>query len=190
MNVRVVRLVLVVFLPIAFLIATTTSAFTAGPVILDLQGVSQANLGDNLQLTATLRDSSGAPIRGATIDLWSTSSFLSTGGAVQLGQATTDGQGVALFAYQPRDNGTLTVNASFAGDALHAAAQGSLQINVQGSAQLYDSTAGIKVPGISKWILVGVLSGVWSTYVGVMVLLTLIAREGSKTPAGVGGPRG
>ena len=53
-------------------------------------------------------------------------------------------------------------------------------LTVQGSAQLYRETAGVQVRGIGVWLLVGLVGAVWSIYFTVMVLVSLIARAGSK----------
>ena len=177
-------------LPLLVLLAVASAAQAAGPVTLELQVPDRLALGEEVTVTAVLRDANAAPIPGAAIILWSPASFLSTGGAVTLGRAVTDGLGTATFLYQPRSEGAIALNAAFAGDSRYDAAQASAKVAVQGSVQLYQETAGVRVPGIGVWLLVGILGGVWSTYFAVMVFLTLIAREGTKVPAGAGGRHG
>lgn len=172
------------------LLAGTASAQAADPVVLELQVADQATLGEEVLVTATLRDSKGLAIQGAAIVLWSPATFLSTGGAVRLDEAATDSQGQATFRYEPRVAGTVTVNAYFPGNDRHSFAAASAEVTVQGSKQLYIESAGVQVPGLGVWLLVAVLGSVWSVYFTVVVLLTLIARAAPRSRASVGGGHG
>lgn len=179
---------------LAFLLAALAGAAPAGaasPVTLEIQAPEGLRLGEETRITAALREGAGAPVRGATVILWSPGSFLSTDGFVEQGRATTGADGKAVFAYQPRTEGSVTLNATFTGDSRYEAVSASVALPVTGSAQLYSEEAGIRVPGISVWLLVAVLSGVWGTYFMVMVLLGLIARAAPQpAAAGRGGRNG
>ncbi|MBI4336378.1 MAG: Ig-like domain-containing protein [Chloroflexi bacterium] len=190
MRMHNVRRALLVLLPLLLLLATGRAALAADPADLQLQAPQEATLGEQVTVTAVLRDASGTPIVGAPVILWSPAQFLSTGGAVQLGKVATNARGEATFRYEARTEESVVLNASFSGDSRYSAAQASAQMAVQGSAQLYQSSAGVRVPGVSVWLLVGLLGGVWGTYLAVMVLLTLIAREGAKAPSRAGGQHG
>jgi hypothetical protein len=169
-------------IPLLLVLATATPAWAAEPVTLELQAPERVMLGDEVNITAVLRDASGAPAPGATVILWSPASFLSVGGSMELGRATTDAQGRATLVYQVRTEEKASLNAYFPGDSRYSPAQASADIQVQGSAQLTrHPIEGVRVPGVGVWILAAILGGVWSTYFAVMVLLTLIAREGSET---------
>ncbi|MBI2872287.1 MAG: Ig-like domain-containing protein [Chloroflexi bacterium] len=190
MSIRSGRWLLVALLSLLLLLATVTPVLAADPVTLELLAPQQVALGDKVEVTAVLRDGNGVPIRGGTVNLWTPATFLSTGGAIDLGRATTDAQGRATFRYEARTEGPVALNAYFPGDSRYAYAQGSAELKAQGTAQLYQSTAGVRVPGIGVWLLVGLLGGVWTTYLAVMVFLSLIAREGSRAPVEAGGHRG
>lgn len=172
------------------LLAGTTPVQAADPVVLELQVAEQATLGEEVLVTATLRDSKGLAVQGAIIVLWHPGTFLSTGGTVRLGEATTDSQGKATFLYEPRTEGLVTMTASFPGNDRHDFAAASAGVTVQGSRQLYFESAGVQVPGLGVWLLVAVLGTVWSVYFTVVVLLTRIARAASRSPASVGGGHG
>lgn len=156
-----------------------TTVLAADPTALELQAPRQASLGDTVTITAVLRDARGAPIPRATVMFWNEAHFLGKAGVLRLGETVTDAQGKATFSYEARTEGDMALNAYFAGDAKYAGAQGSVTLAVQGSAQLYQETVGVQVPGIGVWLLAGILGGIWSIYFGVMVLLALIRREGS-----------
>ncbi len=187
MILRVSRWVSLVAVTAAFLMATSNPLWAAEPVSLELQAPEQVTLGDEVIVTAVLRDGNGAPVPAATVILWSAATFLSTGGAIELGRAVTNAQGKATLLYQARTEERALLNAYFPGDSRYDPASATVELMVQGSSQLYQSTAGVRVPGIGVWLLVGVLGIVWSIYLTVMVLLTLIAREGSKAPLETGG---
>lgn len=159
-----------------FQLALATPVLAAGPVTMELQSPGHMALGNTENVVVVLRDSKGAPITKATVVLWTPASFLSTSGAITLGEAATDAQGKATFAYEARTGGTVNLNASFAGDTRYQPAQAAADVTVDGAAQLYQQTAGVRLPGVNVWLIVGALAVVWSTYFTVMVLVTFIAR--------------
>ncbi len=168
-------------------LAIATPALAADPVTMELQSPGHMALGKTENIVVVLRDSKGAPVARATILLWTPASFLSTSGAITLGEATTDAQGKATFAYEARMGGTANLNALFSGDARYQPAQAVADVTVDGSAQLYQSTAGVRLPGISVWLLVAALGVAWSIYFLMMVFLTLIARAGTPASGKAGG---
>lgn len=173
--------ILAVVFSALLLVVAATPVLAEGPATLELQAPKEMSLGGEVRVAAVLRDGNGAPIPGATIILWTPADFLSVGGAIQLGKATTDAQGRVAFLYEARSEGTVTLSAYSLGDARYPSAQASVQVNTLGSEQLTrHPREGVRVPGIGVWILVAILGGVWSTYFTVMVLLTLIARAGSQ----------
>ena len=157
-------------------VAATASA--ADPTALELRAPQEGQLRDTIPITAVLKDGKGSPIPRAPVILWSPASFLGTGGALRLGQSITDAQGKAIFHYEPRSQGPVTLNAYFPGDSRYEPVQASVELRVQGAAQLYQQTAGIHVPGVGVWMLVALMIGVWSVYLTVMVLLRRVARAG------------
>lgn len=175
-------------LPLAalLLLAVAQPAWAANPVNLTIQAPTQMNLGDQSVVTAVLKDSKGAPIPGATILFWRPGDFLSVSGAVELGSAKTNAQGIATFNYQARNQSIVTLNVSFSGNDQHDPANTSQDIKVLGSTQLYQSTAGVHLPGVTVWLLVGALTVAWSIYMGMMVLVTLIAPAGEPAPGELG----
>jgi hypothetical protein len=188
MSVRNVKGLWVALGLLLLVLATASPVWAAEPVTLELQAPEQVSLGDEVSVTAVLRDGTGAPIRGATIIFWSPASFLSVGGSIELGRVTTDAQGRATLVYQVRTEEKASLNAYFPGDSRYDPASATVELTVQGSAQLTrHPIEGVRVPGVGVWILVGILGGVWSAYLAVMVFLTLIAREGSKASAEAGG---
>ena len=153
----------------------STSALAADTASLTVHAPDQMDLGDEATVTAVLMNSQGQPIPGAGILLLTTGSFLSVEGVVELDRATTDAQGIARLRYQARTANTVTLTVSFPGNGQYSPSQASTEISVSGTAQLYQEAAGVRLPVIGVWLLVGVLGVAWSIYFGVMVLVTLIA---------------
>lgn len=180
------KLILLAVLPV-LLLAAATPAYAADPVTLELQAPKKAGLGDQVTLNSLVRDAQGSPVKGSRVVFWMPASFLSNGGAVELGSAITDSRGIATLRYQARIGGTVSLNAYFSGDSRYDPAYASADMQVEGTAQLTKHPIeGVRVPGLSVWLLAGLLGIVWSIYLTVMVLLTLIAREGSR-PSEAGG---
>lgn len=175
-----------ILLSLLLLLRTATPVWAGDPVTLQLQAPTQVDLGEKVPVIALLKDSKGNPVPGATIILWRPASFLSKAGTIELGRATTDAQGKVSFVYEARSEGPVQLNAYFAGNSRYDPAQSAVELTVAGAAQLYQETAGVRVPGLGVWLLVAVLGGVWATYFAVMVLLTLIAREGARAAVGAG----
>lgn len=166
--------------PVLVLLTTSQPVQAADPITLELKAPTRVNLGEKIEIESLLRDGAGKPVPAVSVVLYSGASFLSTSGNVQLGETATDALGRALFAYEARTQGEVTLYASFPGDARYSAADASVQLTVEGSAQLTrHPVEGVRVPGIGPWILAGILGGVWSIYLVVMLLLALIAREGA-----------
>jgi hypothetical protein len=188
MTYRIARWIGLVSLPLVLLLAIATQVYAADPVTLELQAPTKVGLGDQVTVSALLRDAQGSPVRGSRVVFWMPASFLSNSGAVELGSAVTDSRGIATIVYQARIGGAVSLNAYLSGDSRYDAAYASADMQVEGTAQLTKHIIeGVRVPGLGVWLLAGLLGIVYSIYLTVVVLLSLIAREGSQTPKAAGG---
>ncbi|HEX8968557.1 MAG TPA: hypothetical protein VF937_11790 [Chloroflexota bacterium] len=172
---------------------------------LTLEAPAAANLGQTLSVRVVLVGPGGAPVKGAPVDFSTSANFLNTPGSIVFAHALTDAQGTASVDWQPRSDGSLTLNAAFAGDKRFAAATASAAVDVTGDQQLYEQQAGVVVPGLnaapaftrtaalapaaspwprlSGWPLVAVLVIVWSLYARAVLVLFTIARGGEPKAA-------
>jgi len=188
MNIRSAKGLCLALLPLLLVLATSTPVWAAAPVTLELQAPTKAGMGDQVTVSALLRDAQGSPVNGSRVVFWSPASFLSNTGAVELGSAVTDSRGIATIVYQARIGGSVSLNAYLAGDSRYDAAYASADMQVEGTAQLTrHPIEGVRVPGLSIWLLAGILGVVWSIYFTVMVLLSLIAKEGGEPARAAGG---
>ena len=188
--------------------AQTAPAPAVKPAALPTPSLSLAlpavvQLGETASLGVSLRDAEGAPISGAAVDFSTSVNFLNTDGSIMIGRAVTDSDGRALIEWEPRSNGTVTVDAAFAGDRRFAAARASATVAIQGAQQLYQQHAGVVLPGVntaplftrtaalapvvspwpklSGWPVVVVLLIVWSLYARAISALFTIARDTQPT---------
>lgn len=146
--------------------------------LIDLDVPHETALGANVTLDATLIDPhDGAPIAGASIlferqAVWG-DEFR---GWMVLGVGITDATGSATFSTDVRTSGEVEIRAVFAGGDGFAPASGSAHLDVHGDAQLYEPAVGIRVPGLSLWVLAGVIAVVWATFLVVGLRVIAIAR--------------
>lgn len=156
----------------------------AGPEpTLVINAPAEATLGEAVSVEATLLAPDGSPVAGQPIQFFSPTTFTSVTERMLLGQATTDAAGVASLEYEFRRNEEVQVIARYGGDSQYAPVEASAAVMVQGSTQLYQEKAGIRVPGLNVSLLVGILGLVWSVYFFVFTLVLRIARAGGRVEA-------
>ena len=80
--------------------------------ILRLTALEQAQSGQPLTLTALLQDSQGKPIRNAMVKFLVKVEFF-TSGLMEIGEAATDDQGMAMLEYTPRLIGDIQIIARY-----------------------------------------------------------------------------
>ena len=155
----------------------TLGAGPAVPTSLTLNVASRVDLGSPILIEATLRDQSGKPVGDAVVRLYTSATFLSTeSGPIEIGDATTNENGVAIFEYVPSRNVTMEVRAEYQGDGQYEPSQATASFVVEGSRQLIQTHAGVNVPFLNKWVLVGVLTIIWSLYFFVATRVLRIAQ--------------
>ena len=169
-----------VFAAAAF--ASTAQAQDFARAELELIITSETAVGDTVQLQAVVT-ADGAPLPEIEVIFRRSVEFFNTGSEVLIGRATTDAAGRASVDYSPRSEGEVLITAEFDGVAGITAAYNETTIFVATGPAQYSGAAGVSVPGINVLFLVAILSAVWGTYFVVMVLVWLIARDGSATPS-------
>lgn len=120
-----------------------TPAAGAGNVLL-LSFPFQARSGQQITLSAALRDSQNRPITSALVQFFMKVDFFASG-LVEIGEATTDGRGVATLQFVPRESGDvqLVVKSQDAADAT-----GMLTL-APAQAPFYQAQAGLRMPSPS-----------------------------------------
>ncbi len=164
---------------IAFGVGSAVSAH-ASPFTVSIAGATNAVVGQPGEISATLvSPDSGKPMSGVNVTFLAHAAFGKMDGFVEVGQATTNSQGVATVSYVPREPGDQAIKVSYVPVPGAKAEEASGTISVAGApVQLYTPTAGIQVPGLNSWLIVGLLTIVWGTLFGVGVTVIRIARAG------------
>lgn len=131
-----------------------------------------------VEATLTLPDT-GKPIAGVNVTFLAYGSFDEVDGFMEIGRAVTNSQGVAAISYIPREAGNHDIRVDYVPAAGAKMEEATGSINVDGAAQqLYVQTAGIQVPGLNSWLIIGLLTIIWGTLFGVAVTVIRIARAG------------
>jgi len=125
--------------------------------------------------TALLTDDEGSPVVGAKVVFAAAAEFANVKGEIELGEGSTDDQGVASLSYLPRSSGVQTITARFAGNSQYAAAESTSAISIDPGPQLHYEEAGVRVPGVGVWLLAAALAMVWVAFLIVALLLAYVA---------------
>jgi hypothetical protein len=164
---------------IAFGIASATSAHAA-PLKVSIASATNAVVGQSSQVSATLvSPDTGKPMAVVNVTFLAHATFGKMDGFMEVGQAVTNSQGVATISYVPRQVGNEDVKVSYVPSDGAKAEEATGTINVAGApAQLYVQKAGVQVPGLNSWLIIGLLTIIWGTLFGVGLTVIRIARAG------------
>lgn len=177
--------------------ATSPAAQTPAVTVkgtLRLTAPEQAEAGKAVALTASFVDEQGKPVANLPVK-FSLNVQLFTTGLMEIDQAATNEQGVAVFQYTPRQDGDLAAVVSYGASEARATvrvvngvettyqAEAGIQFPQLGGGIVYPTSVldlgetsnapmpGFRLPGgIFSWllILVGTVFMIWSTYFRVM----------------------
>ena len=167
---------------IALLAVGVGNAMTAhaSPLQVSIASATNALVGQPSQIDATLvSPDTGKPMAGVNVTFLAHSSFGKVDGFMEIGRAATNAQGIASISYVPHDAGSHDIKVDYVPTTGATMEEASGSINVGGAAeQLYVQKAGIQVPGLSSWLIVGLLTIIWGTLFGVALTVVRIARAG------------
>ncbi|MFH0942261.1 MAG: c-type cytochrome [Chloroflexota bacterium] len=121
----------------------------AAGTTLQLVAPSQAGAGQPLTLNATLRDNQGKPVEGAVVKFYILEDFFASG-PMEIGEATTNREGIAALDYSPRHIGDMAVQASSG----TAEAKATVKLPETDRA-FYETEVGIKVPALGESRFIG-----------------------------------
>jgi hypothetical protein len=173
-------LVVVALAGAAFALAGTASA---SHVVVNIATPHEATVGDAVAVQATLRSADeGLPIANTPVVFSTEGSFAGVSGQVELGRAVTDENGVATLNYVPRSAGDHEIRVQYETPGASEPEVATTSVSVSGSAQLHQSTAGVRVPGLNSWLIIALVTVVWSILFSVGLRGVAIARAGSDEP--------
>lgn len=161
------------------LLVGTARAQGPGGTTLELRLPPEGTVGQEMTVSAHLTDGAGVAVEGAEVVFYRAVEFMNVGSDLELGRAVTDAQGTATLSVVHRSEGEIKITARFDGNTQYGPASASGAVPIQPGPPQHLEEAGVRVPGINVSLLAGILGAVWSTYFVVMVLIWLIAREGT-----------
>ena len=139
-----------------------------------------ALVGQPSQIDATLTSpDTGKPMAGVNVTFLAHASFGKVDGFMEIGRAVTNADGVATISYVPHEAGSQDIKVDYVPTTGAKTEEATGSINVAGAAsQLYVQKAGIQVPGLNSWLIIGLLTIIWGTLFGVALTVIRIARAG------------
>ena len=154
----------------------------ASPLEVSITGATNAVVGQPGEISATvLSPDTGEPVSGVTVTFLAHATFGRIDGFVEVGRTVTNSQGIASISYVPRQPGDQAIKVAYVPAPGAQAEEATGRMTVAGApSQLYVQTAGIQVPGLNSWLIVGLLTIVWGTLLGVAVTVLRIARAGQR----------
>jgi hypothetical protein len=172
-----VMLVTVALGAAVFALAGTASATHVSAVI---TVPDEVTVGQPTEVRAALRSvDGGLPLEGISVAFYTDASFGGVTGEVEIGQAVTDENGVAVLTYEPRVASQQEIRIEYLppGESEPAMATTAISV-IDGGTQLYRSSAGVDIPGLNVWLIIAVVSTVWLILLSVALRVVAIARAG------------
>lgn len=117
--------------------------------LLQLNSVRHSEAGQPLIMSAILLDKAGKPIPGVPVRFFTKENFSVTA-LMAIGDATTDGQGVAVFEYVPRRAGSTELVARYG--AIEASA---IALVTEADKPFYRVEVGIRLPAAGPKVFIG-----------------------------------
>ena len=146
----------------------------------------EAELGDTIEIRATVTGPRDAPVPHSMVTFQSDASWGELAGHMVIGTAATDDSGVATIPYEVRRSGEVTVDAVAMSPGYAQGESEETSVDVHGNRQLYWPSVGIRIPGLNFWVLASVVGTVWALYFVVGMRIVAIARPRAALAAGEG----
>lgn len=173
---------------VALLLWAVPAAMQAepGPTTLRVAAPTISSVGEDIHFTVTLLDGEGQPIVGAMVQVYERVAFMDTAPAdVLVAAGSTAEDGTARIHYVARRAGARAFTVSYAGDEDHAAQAASFEMPVAAGGQIYQVEPPAGIPGVSRFLVSGILIIVWGTMLIIALHVVAIVRAGGP-PEGEG----
>ena len=154
----------------------------ASQVSIGISAPEQAAVGDRIEVSATLQSTDdGRPLADTPVIFYTRGSIGGVTSDVELGRAVTDGEGIATLSYQARAAGEREIRVEYLAPGESEPQFASATISVTGAPQLHRSVSGVQIPVLNSWLIIGVMTTVWSILFFVALRTIAIAGAGSET---------
>lgn len=145
--------------------------------IINISVPVQVELGEEFEITATVRDSvTGEPVTDTEVAFWSDGSFAGVNGEFEIGTARTNEIGVVTLQHRFNVTRIHSIRAEVVGSPMSSAESVSVPVMVGG--QLVSTEVGVDIPGFGAWIVPFVIGGVWVIMVIAAFAMAAIFRAG------------
>lgn len=125
-----------------------------GNVTFTLIAPAEAKAGELLKLTAVLEDNQTGPIENAKVKYYLKIEFFASG-MMEIGEATTNEQGMAVLEYVPRVAGDVALVAQYeSGESVLAEAGAAISL-AESDTPFYVTEAGIHLPAPGEEVFIG-----------------------------------
>ena len=173
---RRTRFAVAVAVLVAGWIVLLSDLAVADHLIVQVTGPEQAELGEPVDIVATVRRASdGVPAAGAVVVFSSDAEFAGVEGSIERGRVTTNELGVADFRHAFTELRTHTVRVEILDDP--TAEPESVSFPVVVGRQLHTSQAGIRIPGVGGWLVTLVIAGVWAIMIAAFAWVVGLSRQ-------------
>lgn len=176
-TISIITVVTVLAIAIAGLAGTGTANAAHVGAAIDTPEQFEIGRASPVQLTLRSEDG-GAPIADAAVTFYTDASFAGVSGQVELARVVTDEAGIAVFEYEPRTASVHELRAEYLISGESEPEVVTTSVSVAGASQLYQSAAGIQIPGLNVWLIIAIVSSVWFLLFSVAVRVFAIASAG------------
>lgn len=160
-----------------FVLAGTASATT---VKAEIDTLGPATAGETVDVQVSLRSADdGLAVADTLVTVYTDASFGGVSGEVELGKAVTDENGIAVVSIQPRSAGEQELRVQYLPPGDTEPQVITTSISVSSAPQLHKSAAGVQIPGLNVWLIMGAIGLVWSVLLSVGLRVLAIARAGA-----------
>ena len=148
---------------------------------LEAVGPGEASVGETIQIRVVVRSAdSGERIPGANVVAFREATLAGYSGQVEVAQAVTDEIGLATLQWVVRGGSTETVLIAYSAPGEEQFESEPVSVLIVGSgSQLERSTAGVRIPGLGAWVVIGVLVGIWAVIQFALIGPMRVAWEGA-----------
>ncbi|MFV2069217.1 MAG: hypothetical protein ACC645_19810 [Pirellulales bacterium] len=176
-TISIIAMVTVLAIAIAGFGSAGTASAAHVVTIVNTSDVFEVGQPGQLQVTLL---SDNQPLANTLITVFYTgASFGGVTGDVVIGTMTTKEDGIALFEYEPRHASTHELRLEFLAPGDTEPTSTVVTVSVAGSAQVYQSTSGIQVPGLNVWLIIAIISSLWALLFSVGWRVFAIAQAGT-----------
>ncbi len=170
-----IRRLLTVLIVAGLTLSQLSGIAAADHLVVEVAGPEEATVGEELEITATVREASGGePVEGASVAFFANAFFAGVTGEIRLGSATTNGIGVATFTTSFSVRGIHRVRVDLEDDP--GSEPGAVIISVGIGSQIVASEAGVEIPGFGSWLVTFVIGAVWAIMIAAAVWVVRLSR--------------